>query len=72
MSKKQFEVILKTLSFTSHQPPAFRDRFWEVWEMLDVEHQHDRTIHSKLGQLLGRVHEHMDQQVQLPNVAIWQ
>ena len=36
MSKKRFEVILKALSFTSCQPPAFRDRFWEVWEMLDA------------------------------------
>ena len=36
MSKKRFEVILKGLSFTSHQLPVFRDRFWEVWEMLDA------------------------------------
>ena len=36
MSKKRFEVILKALSFMSRQPPAFRDRFWEVREMLDA------------------------------------
>ena len=36
MSNKRFEVILKALSCTSCQPPAFRDRFWEVWEMLDA------------------------------------
>ena len=36
MSKKRFEEILKALSFTSRQPPAFRDCFWEVREMLDA------------------------------------
>ena len=36
MSKKRFEVILKDLSFTSRQRPAFQDRFWEVQEMLDT------------------------------------
>ena len=36
MLKKRFEVILKALSFTSRQPPAFRDCFWEVREMLDA------------------------------------
>ena len=36
MSRKQFEVILKALSYTSCQHPAFRDRFWEVHQMLDA------------------------------------
>ena len=36
MLKKRFEVILKALSFMSRHPPAFRDRFWEVREMLDA------------------------------------
>ena len=30
MSRKRFEVILKALAITAGQPPAFRDRFWEV------------------------------------------
>ena len=30
MSRKWFEVILKALAITARQPPAFRDRFWEV------------------------------------------
>ena len=30
MSRKQFEAILKALAITARQPPAFRDRFWEV------------------------------------------
>ena len=30
MSRKRFEAILKALAITARQPPAFRDRFWEV------------------------------------------
>ena len=30
MSRKRFEAILKVLAITARQPPAFRDRFWEV------------------------------------------
>ena len=33
MSRKQFEAILKALSYTSHQRPAFRDHFWEICQM---------------------------------------
>ena len=36
MSRKRFEAILKALSYTSRQCPAFRDRFWEVRQMLDA------------------------------------
>ena len=36
MSRKRFEVILKALSYTSHQCPAFRDRFWVVCQILDA------------------------------------
>ena len=36
MSRKRFEAILKALSYTSRQRPAFRDRFWEVCQMLDA------------------------------------
>ena len=35
MSRKQFEAILKALPITARQPPAFRDRFWEVQEILE-------------------------------------
>ena len=34
MSKKRFDTILKALSITSHDPPAFRDHFWEICEIL--------------------------------------
>ena len=36
MSRKRFEAILKALAITARQPPAFRDRFWEVQEMLEA------------------------------------
>ena len=36
MSRKQFDMILKALAITSRSPPAFRDRFWEVHEILEA------------------------------------
>ena len=36
MSRKRFKVILKALAITARQPPAFRDRFWVVWEVLEA------------------------------------
>ena len=36
MSRKRFEVILKALAITARQPPAFRDRFWVVREVLEA------------------------------------
>ena len=36
MSRKRFEAILKALSYTSRQRPAFWDCFWEVRQMLDA------------------------------------
>ena len=36
MSRKWFEVILKTLAITARQPPAFRDHFWEVREIIEA------------------------------------
>ena len=34
MSRKRFDAILKALSITSHDPPAFRDQFWEICDIL--------------------------------------
>ena len=36
MSRKQFEAILKALAITARQPPAFRDCFWEVQEIIEA------------------------------------
>ena len=36
MSRKWFEAILKALAITARQPPAFRDRFWEVREIIEA------------------------------------
>ena len=34
MSRKRFDAILQALSITSHDPPASRDHFWEICEIL--------------------------------------
>ena len=36
MSRIRSEPILKALAITARQPPAIRDRLWEVWEVLDA------------------------------------
>ena len=36
MSRKWFEAILKALAITTRQPPAFRDCFWEVQEIIEA------------------------------------
>ena len=36
MSRKRFKAILKALAITARQPPAFRDCFWEVREVLEA------------------------------------
>ena len=36
MSRMRFEAILKALAITARQPPAYRDRFWVVWEVLEA------------------------------------
>ena len=36
MSRKWFEAILKALAITARQPPAFRDHFWEVREIIEA------------------------------------
>ena len=54
MSRKRFEASLKTLSYTSHQHPAFLGSLLGSLSNVGcLEHQHDGAIHAKLGQLLG-------------------
>ena len=36
MPRKCFEAILKALAITARQPPAFRDCFWEVREIIEA------------------------------------
>ena len=36
ISRKHFEAILKAIAITARQPPAFRDHFWEVQEVLEA------------------------------------
>jgi len=35
MSRNQFETILSALKFTDQALPAYKDRFWEVRQMID-------------------------------------
>ena len=49
-SRKRFEAILKAVAITARQPPAFREG---PRDHRGMECQYDRTIHPKLGQLLG-------------------
>lgn len=35
MSRNRFEAILTALRYTKNTPPSYRDRFWEVREMID-------------------------------------
>ena len=34
MSGERFEEITSNLTFTRHQPPTFKDRFWEIRELI--------------------------------------
>ena len=36
MSHKQLEATLKALSIAANHPPAFRDHFWEMRDMLQA------------------------------------
>ena len=35
MSRPRFEAILAALQFTDRKPPSYKDRFWEVRQMID-------------------------------------
>ena len=35
MSQKWFDAILCAIFYTNHDKPAFRDKFWEVQQMVD-------------------------------------
>ena len=35
MSSNRFEDIIKNLTFTNRQPPAFKDKFWEIRQMVE-------------------------------------
>ena len=40
MSGRRFEAIRSNLVFTSNTPPSYRDKFWEVREMIDIWNQY--------------------------------
>ena len=63
MSRKQFEVILNSLSITGNEHPAYTDHFWEVWDIL-------KAWNDNMVEQFRRVHENLDEQVQLPWVDV--
>ena len=40
MSFARFDAITKALSFTDHTPPLYRDKFWEVRQMIHAWNWH--------------------------------
>ncbi len=40
MSKKRFDAITRELRFTNVAPPPYRDRFWEVRQMIKAWNDH--------------------------------
>ena len=40
LSHKRFECILQALAFHKKDPPAYRDKFWEVRDMLEAWNDH--------------------------------
>ena len=35
MSRKRFDTILRAIFYTNHDKPTYRDKFWEVRQMVD-------------------------------------
>ena len=46
LSKARFLLITKHLSFCSSTPPAFRDKFWRVREMINVWNRNMAEVFS--------------------------
>ena len=40
MSFARFDALKKSLSFTDHIPPLYRDKFWEVQQMIHAWNWH--------------------------------
>ena len=46
MSNKMFERIIQGMVYTSVEPPSFKDRFWEVRQMVSAWNQNMKEIFS--------------------------
>jgi hypothetical protein len=46
MSRKRYEAILAALTYTDQNKPTFRDRFWEVRQMIKMWNQNMKEIFS--------------------------
>ena len=49
MSRNRFNAILGALTFTNVKPPTYRDKFWEVRQMLDAFNKHMRDFFLQVG-----------------------
>ena len=71
MSQKQFDTILRTIFYTNHDKPTYRDKFWEgETDGGRVEQEYGATIHSIMDLMSGREHEPMDKQVYMPRMDV--
>jgi hypothetical protein len=46
MSRQHFLAITSALRFTLKQPPLFRDKFWQIWDLILTWNKHMCTIFS--------------------------
>jgi hypothetical protein len=51
MSRRRILAITSALQFTLKQPPSFRDKFWQIWDLILAWNKHMRTIFSALWAL---------------------
>ena len=46
MSRRRYLAIMLALRFTLSPPPTFRDKFWQIQDMIFAWNEHMRTISS--------------------------
>ena len=44
MSSNRFEDIIRNLTYTNLQPPAFKDKFWEIQQMVEEWNKSMREV----------------------------
>jgi hypothetical protein len=55
MSQHRFENIIKALTYTNFAPPVYRDKFHQIWQLLEAfsATMKEVFIPSWLGKLFG-------------------
>jgi hypothetical protein len=44
MSLRHYLAIISALWFTTKPPPLFRDKFWQIWELISAWNEHMQFI----------------------------